>query len=966
MKIDRQNIIELIGKNRNKYSSCVICSYTFDFTFFEERLLAQLRLANIKNINVFVDGNYLNSSLEKNSTAAFRNHHSYSLNQVFSKGIFHPKIMFLTGPRHGLLIIGSGNLTSSGISTNDEIWGAFHMNSLESTNAPLFAEVWAYLESIFPNALGFNRQKIDWIYQRATWVNELKDLRNPNFTPLEGEREIAFVSNQSSSTFERLQALLPKSTLEELNIISPYIDSKTEGISELDNHFQPDAINVISDSEFGLLPTELPTNLTSKINFYDWSDCLENFERRFNRLHAKVFQFRYSNGEEYLLIGSANATIAALGGAKRAPKNAEAGLLIKTNSSVNTMEQFGIAWQNATPLDLSAISRRSPTKGDSPFNSKASIIINHAEINGASLEIIISKISKSKIETTVVVEDSFGNRIQELVINELAHSIKMDLTFPERTAIVYLKQRQELVSNKCMIHLVNVLAKCNPDPTQERLNETIANLENNPEGDEYIELLKYADYNWVEDELEEKLSSNGQANSARPRMEKVRQHVPINAEEFESLDSVQNKEQRILNDPINQVADILSIISTGIKTEQETYTESTEELLISQDEEERTGEGEAVNYTVVRIRGEQLKSSISGYFKKVHTRFNTSLKPLSKNRSSNSAPTTPITFKASSQISILFDLLYLFHQKAYVGLKTEFAIRFDKDKGIEAKKANEKDKVKRIEKLRSLEKRFKLERSGKRHASFKNAVFYLVEQDSFPELIQAFEKELPGFLISQPEYLSHEYKVKFLIDGAYNVEHSSGVKTVLIETLGSFLLNCNKKAGFKEYQYTALNDRLKEYRTNIAEKAIFLLCNLHWSEKELVYLILLALNVLNSIYPLDFTPEKIVDRIHYWKANANNINLHFENNLQYLIDYCVKPLLEWQKVFTQSKTDLLKLCNQLSIGDIIYSTNLGFGSVVRHYGSELTLILPGLEWHETTAYPSLKLIYPQEKIIAFS
>ena len=64
MIIERQNILELIGKNRNKYSSCIITSYTFDLSFFEERILPSLRTSNIRNINVFVDGNYLERIIE--------------------------------------------------------------------------------------------------------------------------------------------------------------------------------------------------------------------------------------------------------------------------------------------------------------------------------------------------------------------------------------------------------------------------------------------------------------------------------------------------------------------------------------------------------------------------------------------------------------------------------------------------------------------------------------------------------------------------------------------------------------------------------------------------------------------------------------------------------------------------------------------------------------------------------------
>ena len=129
--LDKLNILELIGKDRRKYHSAIITCYSYDFSFFEERILAVLRTANIKNVNVFCDGKFLETTLEHTTGKEFRANKTYSLTPVYSKGVFHPKIMMLIGQRQGLLIIGSGNLTGSGICSNDEIWGAFQFSSLD-------------------------------------------------------------------------------------------------------------------------------------------------------------------------------------------------------------------------------------------------------------------------------------------------------------------------------------------------------------------------------------------------------------------------------------------------------------------------------------------------------------------------------------------------------------------------------------------------------------------------------------------------------------------------------------------------------------------------------------------------------------------------------------------------------------------------------------------------------------------
>lgn len=63
MKIERSNILELIGTGKNKYHSCVITSYSIDLAFFEQLILPRLRGAGITNINLFVDASMLEKYL---------------------------------------------------------------------------------------------------------------------------------------------------------------------------------------------------------------------------------------------------------------------------------------------------------------------------------------------------------------------------------------------------------------------------------------------------------------------------------------------------------------------------------------------------------------------------------------------------------------------------------------------------------------------------------------------------------------------------------------------------------------------------------------------------------------------------------------------------------------------------------------------------------------------------------------
>ena len=96
--LTRKNILDLLGNDSRKYHSCVISSYSFDFLFFEQRILPKLRAAGISNINVFVDSGMLEKALANFKGGEYlQNKSNYSLTPVTLKGAFHPKIFLAVG-----------------------------------------------------------------------------------------------------------------------------------------------------------------------------------------------------------------------------------------------------------------------------------------------------------------------------------------------------------------------------------------------------------------------------------------------------------------------------------------------------------------------------------------------------------------------------------------------------------------------------------------------------------------------------------------------------------------------------------------------------------------------------------------------------------------------------------------------------------------------------------------------------
>lgn len=947
--IERQNILDLIGKNKGKYSSCLITSYTFDFTFFEERIMSVLRTSNIKNVNVFIDGKYLEQHLESSTGNEFQTHKTYSLNPIYETGVFHPKIMLLTGQKHGLLIIGSGNLTSSGLSTNDEIWGAFHLNSIESANAPLFATVWNYLQQYLLQAKGFNAQKLGWITQRSPWLNEIKSLTSDDFIPINKEEEIQFIGNSNSTiSYQKLVKTLPKKGVNKLTIVSPYFDEEGKVLEQFTTDLKIKETVCISDSEFGLLPVKLNDQLYNTIKFFDWKDCLKDFDKRYNRLHAKIFSFELENEWEYLLIGSANATINALGSNSAKYKNGEAGILIKRKLSKGYINDLGINYKKAKPIDVKSFIRKPNNIGDNIPSIKFENRIIYSEINGNKLLVYLKDTTTRNQQ--IIILDSASNPLEVLNVNATTNELKLTLENPSEAYKIYLAETNKRITNYCLIHNVAYQSKCNPDPNHAEIGQIIESLSVDPENGQFIELLSYADYNWVDEELDGALKKSSGTISSKDRKENNKIYDPLTTDEFNKLNTIQSNESDLLNNSSVQIADFLNILSRGLIQSNSSIRESNEEALSNQNEDEQTGSGGEVKQSVsVNSRGELEEKVIIKHLDKVCSFYTSQLSKLITSKSFKSVPNRPLTIKDLSNLSIALDLMFIYYGKKYTLHKTEFVISFKKELS---------------DKIRSIENKYKLKRIEKSNRDYKTWVYYEVESDWFNEVKKQFNKLDPTLWVEQPEYKINLYQREYIPTGAYNSDEGYGLKHYLIEMLGSFLLNANSTANYKIYDYDVLNEKVLSLRKSIFEHATFLCLNTSWKEQENKYRDILLLDLLHFVYPKTITGHEIdlIDKSLtsiYDKSKYKHSG--YFNNYQYAIEKLYPNYLRCKDVFKKEPADSIRVVKSSNL-NYMYSKEMGF-CLLRNSGKDyLGFEKPGLAWDYDIDAAVLKVTYPESQI----
>ena len=123
---EEKNIFDLFGKGSTIYHSAILTSFTFDPYYFSNYYMPQMRSRGIKNVIVLIDSTQYDAILEDTDIfKIFRQDFALIRVKNKSNGVFHTKVSLFLGDKQALAIVGSGNLTYSGMSHNKELWGAF-------------------------------------------------------------------------------------------------------------------------------------------------------------------------------------------------------------------------------------------------------------------------------------------------------------------------------------------------------------------------------------------------------------------------------------------------------------------------------------------------------------------------------------------------------------------------------------------------------------------------------------------------------------------------------------------------------------------------------------------------------------------------------------------------------------------------------------------------------------------------
>ncbi len=286
--------------------NCVALTYSLDLPFFEYMLFAPLYNGGCRNVAVLCDPGQHETALQDVPALEDLGQRYVCLPITAARAAFHPKLLLLTSEREGLLLLGSGNLTRSGLTHNQEVWTRFNYadNSPNEFARVACRETFDYLSRLAESEGNpLLQERLQQLWQTTGWLRrEPIHPEDANCWPLHN------LDRPIMDQLVELWAERDGSAVLEAIIVSPYFDKGALAFAALLERLRPETVSLITEREAPGLDPEVLRRLMDEHGTRLSSKRLELGARR---LHAKALVLRTERGS-WLLTGSPNFSRPAL------------------------------------------------------------------------------------------------------------------------------------------------------------------------------------------------------------------------------------------------------------------------------------------------------------------------------------------------------------------------------------------------------------------------------------------------------------------------------------------------------------------------------------------------------------------------------------------------------------------------------------------------------------------------------
>jgi hypothetical protein len=341
------------------YLTTILTSFEFDPMVFEDVVLANLTRGRVRDITVIADTERLNAQFMDFGAPRVAGR-SYHLAKRSVPGAFHPKISLQAGEKKARLMVGSANLTGSGIMGNLEAVATLEVTEEAPWAGPLLRAARNYVQSHTASTDQAAADAFKRFDMRAPWLSQMVPARVVEDE--DGHRHGFLAEDRDSGIADQLLDFIGDDRIEELFLVSPFWDARLNAVSNLRKALgEPRTHLILHPESCGLDRCIL-----------DCADyILHDFQpvqgKETRRLHAKLLVARGARAD-YTMTGSANMSIQGLFSRFGGPHNAEA-CLVRTEDPETAIERLGLSvclTEQLAATDLPPLSKAKYSEENEP------------------------------------------------------------------------------------------------------------------------------------------------------------------------------------------------------------------------------------------------------------------------------------------------------------------------------------------------------------------------------------------------------------------------------------------------------------------------------------------------------------------------------------------------------------------------------------------------------------------------
>ncbi|KWU19082.1 hypothetical protein [Burkholderia cenocepacia] len=337
-------------------------TFTLSVNWFESFCLPLLKVSGCGKVDLLVDSREACKSTDETSSLYAGNSYRVIPVHQASGGFFHPKIAYLErGSGDDVLVVGSGNLTTSGQNSNLEV-----LDSVSANEHPLVFEAFAQFCRAFAQTPGLSAKAAANLKHYADRATKVADAAPATARENPSTWLVHTLDGKAGDQFARLvRENLPDAA--GLTVFGPYLDPTAVAASELALKCGTTAMAlgvrrgktgfIVPLAENNNLPAETQFVLPAGISAHRFA-------------HAKVFEVRSPTGC-MVMTGSVNATQQSLFGLE----NVEMSLVRKLDTAP-------FEWRALSAEELAAVEYEPCKFKSTEIGRKAPALDAEWQLNG--------------------------------------------------------------------------------------------------------------------------------------------------------------------------------------------------------------------------------------------------------------------------------------------------------------------------------------------------------------------------------------------------------------------------------------------------------------------------------------------------------------------------------------------------------------------------------------------------------